>query len=218
MIRGMRQLGLWGVMWLAAACAPAFADERPVDRDWRTGVAVAPGATTWMNDHIANKQQLINETAAAQGKTCTDKVAFIGWGIGNGGPGVIIPKTRESYEKAGYSVEPLKGTGATDTVWIVRNQDREAVVLLDSVAGSTIYLSCLTAGTPAADPDKPLYLGVLAGLGLGALLAGLWLGRRVRAPHTATEPQRRGKRLAGLVLAICGALCLVVAAVIAFVI
>lgn len=51
---------------------------------------------------------------------------------------------------------------------------------------STIYLSCLTAGSAAAELDKPLYLGVLFTVGLGLLGAGAWLIWRVRALGAAS--------------------------------
>jgi hypothetical protein len=43
-----------------------------------------------------------------------------------------------------------------------------------------MYLSCLIDGL-AADPDKPLYLGVLSTVGLVLIGAGAWLVWRVRA-------------------------------------
>ena len=172
-------LGLFALVLVGVA--PLRAEERSVDKDWRTGAVVAPGAMTWMDDNIANKKQLIEETAKAQGRTCTDKFAFIGWAIGNGGPPVIMDKTREGYEKAGYSVQQKPGSIDTERVWIVRDAAREAVILWGAFGGSTIYLSCITAGAPAANPEKPIYIGVLSVLGLASLLIGLWLFRRVRA-------------------------------------
>jgi len=47
--------------------------------------------------------------------------------------------------------------------------------------GSTIYLSCLTAGSPASDPIQTLFVGILLAIGLGCLGAGLWLIQRQRA-------------------------------------
>lgn len=160
---------------------PALADEKIAERDWRTGVAVSPGAMTWTGDNYGNKKRLIDEIAASQGKTCTDNYAFIGWGIGQGGPGVIIPRTQGNYEKARFSVEPRKGSVPTDTIWIVRSPEREAVILWGDTMGSTIYLSCLTTGKAAPSADAPFYPGIIAALALAASVAGWWLYRRVRA-------------------------------------
>lgn len=177
----MTKLWLGVALLLALASAPAQAKDRPFDRDWRTGVTVAPGAMTWTDDNVANKQQLINQIAHSQGRRCSADYAFLGWPPGNGGPAVIMQKTSESYQQAGYTIQQKVGAIATDTIWIARKDDREAVILWGAVEGSTIYLSCLTAGAPAANPDKGLYLGILLALGLGALLGGLWLMQRVRA-------------------------------------
>ncbi len=59
---------------------------------------------------------------------------------------------------------------------------------------STIYLSCLTVGSAAANTDKPLYLGVLSTIGLSLLGAGAWLVWRERALAAAsrTWPTARG--------------------------
>ncbi len=171
-------LGLIAMAMLGVTCARA--EERPTETDWRTGAALAPGAMTWMSDNIANKKQLIEQTAKAQGKTCTDKYAFIGWAIGNGGPPVIMDKTREGYEKAGYTVQQKPGSIETERVWIVRDAAREAVILWGAFGGSTIYLSCITAGVPADNPEKPLWLGILSILGIAALLSGWWLFSRTR--------------------------------------
>lgn len=59
----------------------------------------------------------------------------------------------------------------------------------------TIYLSCLTVGSAAAAPDKPLYLAVLLTVGLGLLGAGAWLIWRQRALGIAslTWPTAPGK-------------------------
>ncbi len=162
---------------------PAAAKDRPIDRDWQTGVTVAPGAQTWTADNFANKKGLIREIAGQQGKACLDHYAFLGWGAGT--PEAVMQATRSGYEKAGYSVEQKPGSLETDTIWQVRNDAREAVVLWGSVEGSTIYLSCLTAGQPAPNPEKPLYLAILSALGLAGLLSGLWLIRRVRGQARA---------------------------------
>jgi hypothetical protein len=65
----------------------------------------------------------------------------------------------------------------TERVWTITNpQDgRAAMILWGDFQGSTIYLSCLTAGSAAADPDKTLYLSVLVVLGLCLFGAGAWL-------------------------------------------
>ncbi len=136
-------------VWTASVRAE---EDKDIDRDQVTGVVVAPGARTWMSDNFANKMQLIGDIAVSQGKACMDHYAFLGWGIGHGGPAVIVAKTRESYEKTGYAVEQRKGSIATDTIWIVRNDAREAVILWGDVNGSTIYLSCITTGDAAAEP------------------------------------------------------------------
>lgn len=170
------------VVLVSLAPAASHAKDGPVDRDWRTGVTVSPGAMTWTSDNYANKKQLINEVATSQGKVCTDNYAFLGWAIGNGGPQVIVQTTRANYEKDGYAITQKPGHLDTDIVWIAQKEGREAVILWSAVAGSTIYFSCLTAGAPAANPERPLYyLGILLAIGLGASLAGWWLFRRVRA-------------------------------------
>lgn len=168
------------VAGVALGATPSFAKDRAFDRDWRTGVTVAPGAMTWTSENFADKKHLISEVAGSLGKTCTDNYAFLGWAVGNGGPPAIMAATRKNYETSGFSIEQKPGSIDTDTIWIAHNDAREAVILWSAVAGSTIYLSCLTAGGPAADPDKPLYLGILSALGLGGLLGGFWLLRRVR--------------------------------------
>lgn len=170
---------------LALHVAPSVAADGPTDKDWITGVTVAPGAMTWTSDNFANKKHLIDEIAGAQGKACTDNYAFIGWAPGNGGPQVIVSKTKEGYEKAGYTIEQKPASIETDIVWLARsNADaRQAVVLWSPVAGSTIYLSCLTAGSAAAGPDtspRPVYIGLFLAAALGALGAGSWLFRRLR--------------------------------------
>lgn len=181
MLGALQKLFVGLLVLVAVGQAPASANDRPMDRDWQTGVTVAPGAQTWTGDNFGNKKNLIRDIAATQGKACLDHYAFLGWGVGNGGPEAIMRATRENYEKAGYSIEQKQGSIATDTIWLVRNEARSAVVLWGSVSGSTIYLSCLTSGVPAPNPEKALYLGILSAIGLGGLLAGWWLYRRVRA-------------------------------------
>ncbi|MFA6141269.1 MAG: DUF3592 domain-containing protein [Hyphomicrobium sp.] len=164
---------------------PAQAKDRPFGYDWRTGVTVAPGAMTWTADNFEEKKGLINGIAKARGKTCSH-YAFLGWPPGSGGGAVILSETRKSYEAAGYTVEEKPGDLPTDTIWTVAKDGREALILWGAFSGSTIYLSCITAGEPAASPDKALYLGGLLTLGLAGLLGGLWLIRRVRALAAAS--------------------------------
>ena len=170
---------------LALGLPGAQAKDRPFDQDWRTGVTVAPGAMTWTDDNLKQKEALIRDIAAARGKTCTH-YAFLGWPPGSGGGSVILPQTRKNYEAAGYTVEEKPGDIPTDTIWTVADGDREAMILWGAVAGSTIYMSCLTAGGPAPSAEKSLYVGVLLALGLAGLLGGLWLIRRVRAQGAAS--------------------------------
>lgn len=176
------------LLTLALGVAAAHAEDRPFDRDWRTGVTVAPGAQTWTADHFKEKQELVRHAAAARGKTCGTDFAALAWAPGNGGPGPIMDATRKSYEAAGYKVEEKPGDIDTERVWLIANpQDsREAAILWGEFQGSTIYVSCLTAGSAAADPDKPLYLAALLALGLGSLGAGLWLVWRTRALGAAS--------------------------------
>jgi hypothetical protein len=212
MAASIRKRALALVVLLTFCWAPAFAKDHPSDRDWSTGVTVAPGAMTWSSDNYNDKKQLINETAAAQGKACSDNYTFLGWPPGSGGAEVIMQGTRKNYETAGYSVTQKQGHVSTDTIWTVAKEGREAVVLWGAVAGSTIYLSCITSGSPASDPAKPLYVGILLAAGLGTLLAGLWMiWRAARGAGT------RDFSVPGLVLAITGALLSALAALLAFV-
>ena len=144
----------------------AQAKDRPFDRDWRTGVTVAPGASTWTDDNFEQKKGLINDVALARGKTCSS-YAFLGWPPGSGGGAKILPETRRNYEAAGYTVTEGPGDLPSDAVWTVAKDGREAMILWSAFSGSIIYLSCITAGDPASDPSKPLYVGVLLALGLG---------------------------------------------------
>jgi hypothetical protein len=173
------------VLGMVLGLPGAQAKDRAFDRDWRTGVIVAPGAMTWTDDSLQQKEKLIRDIAAARGKTCTH-YAFLGWPPGSGGGSVILPQTRKNYEAAGYTVEEKPGDIPTDTIWTVANRDREAMILWGGVAGSTIYLSCLTAGAPAPSAEKAIYVGVLLALGLAGLAGGLWLMRRVRALGAAS--------------------------------
>jgi len=168
-----------------AVALPAAAADRPFDRDWRTGVTVAPGALTWTDDHLEDKKNLINQTASGEGRTCTHH-AFLAWPPGHGGGEVILAKTRANYEAAGYTVTEKHGHIPTDVIWTVSKDGREAVILWNAVAGTTIYFSCLTAGSPAADPERWLVLGALAMLGLAGVLGGYWLVHRTRAQGLAS--------------------------------
>ena len=163
-----------------ALTASAMAEDGPIDRDWGTGVTVAPGARTWTADNYKQKQGLINEMATARGKSCSH-YAFIGWPSAAGDIEEILATTRKSYETDGWSVTQTQGDISTDTIGTVGKDDREAVILWGGVMGSTIYLSCLTAGSPASDPIQTLFVGILLVIGLGCLGAGLWVIQRQRA-------------------------------------
>src|SRR5262245_52370630 len=136
---------------LALSAAGALAADRPFDHDWRTGVSVAPGAQTWTADHFKEKQDLVRNAASARGKTCGSEFAALAWAPGNGGPGPIMAATRKEYEATGYKVEEKPGEIDTERIWLVANpQDgREAAILWGEFGGSTIYLSCITAGAAA---------------------------------------------------------------------
>src|ERR1700704_6567811 len=82
-----------------ALLPPAHAQDRPFDRDWRTGVAVAPGASTWTHEAYDQKKTLMNDTAAMQGKTCSH-YAFLGWPPAACDAAEIIAETRRHYEGA----------------------------------------------------------------------------------------------------------------------
>lgn len=170
---------------MAVGLPAAEAEDRAFDRDWRTGVTVAPGARTWTDDNYEQKKTLINDTAAARGKTCRH-YAFLAWPPGSGGTLVLMDQTRKNYETAGYTVNQQPGGIPTESIWTVAKDGREAIILWDAVSGSTIYLSCLTAGEPAPSAEKSLYVGILLALGLGGLIGGLWLIRRERALGAAS--------------------------------
>jgi hypothetical protein len=191
------------IAWCALS-ASAMAEDRPTDRDWGTGVTVAPGARTWTADNYKQKQGLINEMATARGKSCSH-YAFIGWPSAAGDIQEILATTRKSYETDGWSVTQTQGDIPTDTIWTVRRGDREAVILWGGVMGSTIYLSCLTAGSPASDPIHTLLAGILLTIGLGCLGAGLWLIHRARSSG--------GASVVGVVLTVVGAAALAAIAV-----
>jgi hypothetical protein len=191
------------IAWCALS-ASAMAEDRPTDRDWGTGVTVAPGARTWTADNYKQKQGLINEMATARGKSCSH-YAFIGWPSAAGDIQEILATTRKSYETDGWSVTQTQGEISTDTIWTVGKDGREAVILWGGVMGSTIYLSCLTAGSPASDPIQTLFVGILLAIGLGCLGAGLWLIQRQRASG--------GVSVVGVVLAGVGAAALAAIAV-----
>jgi len=170
---------------LLGALCPASAEDRPFDRDWRTGVVVAPGARTWTADDLKQKQALIRDVASRRGKTCSH-YAFLGW-PGEVGPGEAIRKhTRANYEAAGYTIEEQPGDIPSEKIWNVAGNGREAVILWGDIPGSTIYFSCITAGGPAADPDKPLYLTALLALAAAMAGIGLWLMRRLRTQGAAS--------------------------------
>jgi len=170
---------------MAVGLPAAEAEDRAFDRDWRTGVTVAPGARTWTDDNYEQKKALIKDTAAARGKTCSH-YAFLTWPPGSGGTLVLMDETRKNYETAGYTVDQQPGGIPTESIWTVAKDGREAIILWDAVSGSTIYLSCLTAGSPAPSAEKSLYVGILLALGLGGLIGGLWLIRRARALGAAS--------------------------------
>jgi hypothetical protein len=132
----------------AIGLPPAAAQDHPSDRDQGTGVVVAPGASTWTAEAYAQKQSLMRDTAATLGKTCTD-YAFLGWPPAAGEAAKVIAETGRNYEAAGYTVQQKPAQIPTDTIWVIANGSREAVIQWSDVAGSTIYLSCLTAGAPA---------------------------------------------------------------------
>ena len=170
---------------MAIGFPAAEAKDREFDHDWRTGVTVAPGAMTWTDDNYEQKKALIKDTAAARGKTCSH-YAFLAWPPGSGGTLVLMDQTRKNYEAAGYTIDQQPGGIPTESIWTVTKDGREAVILWDAVAGSTIYLSCLTAGEPAPSAQTALYVGVLLALGLGGLIGGLGLIRRERALGAAS--------------------------------
>lgn len=171
---------------ILTAALPAAA-EHPADRDGHTGVAVSPGAMTWADDHLADKKNVIAQTASGEGRTCTH-YTFLAWAPGNGGGEIIMAKTRANYEAAGYTVTEKRGHIPTDIVWTVAGNGREAVILWNAVAGSTIYFSCLTAGSSVAEPDNAsMMIGALALLGLAGAASGYWLVRLSRAKSTASQ-------------------------------
>jgi len=178
-----RHLLMLAVLAMTAAL-PATADH-PADRDEHTGVSVSSGAMTWADDHLADKKNVIAQTASGEGRTCSH-YTFLAWAPGNGGGEVIMAKTRANYEAAGYTVNEKRGQIPTDVIWTVAGDGREAVILWNAVAGSTIYFSCLTAGSSVAEPDNALLtIGALALLGLAGAAGGYWLVRRSRAKTTA---------------------------------
>jgi hypothetical protein len=170
---------------LLGVLQPAAAEDRPFDRDWRTGVLVAPGAQTWTAGNLKEKQGLIRDVAGRRGKTCSH-YAFLGWPEAAGAPADIRKQTRANYEAAGYTVAETTGDIPTDIVWSITGNGREATVLWGEFGGSTVYFSCITAGEPAADPDKPLYLTVLLALAALGTGFGLWLVHSVRKQGAAS--------------------------------
>lgn len=174
--------------------SPVAAKERPIERDWRTGVTVPPGAATWMDENVEQKKAVIGETAASLSKACTH-YAFLRWPPEAGTVDELRASTRPRYEAHGFVLAESAGANPGDTVWALTSAEREAVVLWGTVAGSAVYLSCLTAGEPASDPARALYLGIFSMLGLGSLLVGLLLRHRVRAMGKAslTWPRTTGE-------------------------
>lgn len=178
-----RHLLMLAALTLVAAL-PAAA-EAPADRDAHTGVSVSPGAMTWADDHLADKKNVIEQTASGEGRTCAH-YTFLAWAPGNGGGEVIMAKTRANYEAAGFTVTEKRGNIPTDIIWTVAGGGREAVILWNAVAGSTIYFSCLTSGASVAEPDSTtMMIGALALLGLAGAAGGYWLVRRSRAKAAA---------------------------------
>ena len=184
-----RHLLMLTVMALATAlpaALPATADH-PADRDGHTGVTVSPGAMTWADDHLADKKNLVDQTASGEGRTCSH-YTFLAWAPGNGGGEVIMAKTRANYEAASYTVTEKRGHIPTDVIWTVAGDGREAVILWNAVAGTTIYFSCLTAGSSVAEPGNALMMiGALALLGLAGAAGGYWLVRRMRVKSAASQ-------------------------------
>ena len=195
MAKSLRHAFALFALGMAIGLPAAAAKDREFDHDWGTGVTVAPGAMTWTDDNYEQKKALIKDTAAARDKTCSH-YAFLAWPPGSGGTLVLMDETRKNYEAAGYTVEQQPGGIPTESIWTVAKERREAIILWDAVSGSTIYLSCLTAGEPAPSAEKALYVGIPLALGLSALIGGLWLIRRVRALDAAST---RWPTVAGVV-------------------
>ncbi|MBI1650442.1 DUF3592 domain-containing protein [Hyphomicrobium sulfonivorans] len=179
-----------------AFLASAAAADRPFDRDWRTGVPVAPGAETWTDKNLTAKQALMAQVAETQsGRICTH-YAFLHWPANAEASEAIQAQTKRNYEAAGYTI--TAGTGdipADKTLWIAHKADREAVILWGAEAGSPAYMSCLTQGAPAADPDRWVFLIGLFGFGLAGAVIGGWLVQRTRALGKAslTWPSAQGR-------------------------
>lgn len=175
------------VLLMAATGAVAKpSKDRKYARDWQTGVELAPGAYTWTNDNFDQKKQIIADTAAAQTKTCSH-AAFLQWPAEAGSIDALKAETRRRYETLGYTVEERPGDMDGRIAWTASHPERQAVVLWGTgPGGATVYLSCLTSGEPAANPDKPMIVAVMLGLALSALGVGLWLVQRTRAMGKAS--------------------------------
>lgn len=184
--------GFWGALALLAAavlCTGAAEAKQDGDRkyatDWRTGVEVAPGAYTWTNDNFDQKKQIISDTAASQQRTCSH-YAFLQWPAEAGTIDALKAETKSRYQAAGYVIDEKPGANPGETVWLAAHPERHAIVQWGMTSGTTVYLSCITAGAPAANADKPLIVAFLLALGLGALGGGLWLYLRTRAKGKAS--------------------------------
>ena len=132
------------VLGLALGLPGAQAKDRPFDRDWRTGVTVAPGAMTWTDDNLQQKEALIRDIATARGKTCTH-YAFLGWPPGSGGGSATFRRHARTTRRPGTPSRKSRGTlpptpsGPSPT-------GPRGRILWGGVAGSTIYMACLTVG------------------------------------------------------------------------
>jgi hypothetical protein len=173
------------MMWANAGEAKPGGD-RKYETDWRTGVTVAPGAYTWTSQNHDDKKKIIGDTAAAQSRTCSH-YAFLQWPPDAGTVDALRAETRRRYETQGYAIDEKPGGNPGETLWLAAHPERQTVVLWGTTAGgTTVYLSCITAGGPAANPDKPLVMSVMFALGLGALGLGGWLFVRTRAQGRAS--------------------------------
>lgn len=188
MIKGFGRAGAvlvaMGLLGVGAASAKPNKD-RKYASDWQTGVQLAPGSYTWTNENFEEKKKIVAGAAAAEARTCSH-YAFLQWPPDAGTLDALRAETRRSYEAQGYAIEEKPGAGAGEAVWIARHAEREAVILWAMGASAPVYLSCITAGAPAENPDKPIILGVLLALGFGAVGIGLWLMQRVRGQGKAS--------------------------------
>lgn len=183
--RALAVIAAMALLGMGDASAKPANKDRKYASDWQTGVELAPGSYTWTNENFEEKKQIIANAAAAEARTCSD-YAFLQWPPDAGTIDALRAETRRNYEVNGYAIEEKPGPNAGDTIWIARHAEREAVILWAMGASAPVYLSCITAGAPFESPDKPIVLGVLLGLGLGAIGAGLWMIRRVRGQGKAS--------------------------------